>query len=64
MNLLSKVSLYKINCLATKVEIVSSLYALGLINGDKANKMNKQDVFKVIELSKNLTIKDAMKLKR
>lgn len=62
MNLLSKVSYYKIHFLATRVEIRSTLNVLGLYPDRKAEKKNKEDVFKVLELSKNLNVKDMNKI--
>lgn len=64
MNLLSKVSYYKINLLATRVEIRSTLNVLGLCSNKRADKKNKEDFYKVVELMKNLNKKDKKKINR
>lgn len=62
MNLLSKISYYKIQFLSTRIEIRSTLNVLGLCSDDRAERKNKEDVFKVMELTQNLNGKDVMKL--
>lgn len=55
MNILSKVSYWKLHMISTRIELRSTLNVLGIIG-------NKKDVFKVIDLSRNLNKKDRKRL--
>lgn len=62
MNLLSRVSYYKIHVLATMCEIRSTLYQLGLMSGERTEEKNKRDVMNVADLVQNLNSKDMFRL--
>lgn len=62
MSILSKISYLKIHMISTRVELRSTLNVLGIISDQKTEEKNKEDVFKVINLSKNLNKKDRIRL--
>lgn len=62
MNLLSKVSYWKIQWLGTKIEIRSTLNTLGLCNNYIAEKKNKMEFFEICRLTKNLNSKERKRM--
>ncbi len=62
MSLLSKLSYYKIQWLATKVEIRCCLNALGFYPDLKTEERNKQDLLEAAKLSLVLDKKDIDKI--
>lgn len=62
MNLLSRVSYWKIKYLATKIEIRSTLNVLGLCSNKKAATKNAKEFFEVVRLIKNLNPMEQEKL--
>lgn len=64
MNILSKVSYWKLHMISTRIELRSVLNVLGIISNQKAEEKNKEDVFKVIDLSRNLNKKDRKRLSK
>lgn len=62
MNILSKVSYWKLHMISTRIELRSTLNVLGILSDQKTEKKNKKDVFKVIDLSRNLNKKDRKRL--
>lgn len=64
MNVLSKISYMKIHLIGTRVELRSVLNVLGLISDQKAEENNREDVFKVIDLTNNLNNKDRVRLNK
>ena len=63
MSILSKVSYWKLHMISTRIELRSTLNVLGIVSDQKAEKKNK-DVFKVIDLSRNLNKKDQKRLSK
>ena len=63
MGILSKVSYWKLHMISTRIELRSTLNVLGIVSDQKAEK-NKEDVFKVIDLSRNLNKKDRKRLNK
>ena len=63
MSILSKVSYWKLHMISTRIELRSTLNVLGIVSDQKAEK-NKEDVFKVIDLSRNLNKKDRKRLSK
>ena len=64
MSILSKVSYWKMHMISTRIELRSTLNILGIISDQKAEEKNKEDVFKVIDLSRNLNKKDQKRLSK
>ena len=64
MSILSKLSYWKMQMISTRIELRSTLNVLGIISDQKAEKKNKEDVFKVIDLSRNLNKKDRKRLNK
>ena len=64
MGILSKVSYWKLHMISTRIELRSTLNVLGIVSDQKAEKKNKEDVFKVIDLSRNLNKKDRKRLSK
>ena len=64
MGILSKVSYWKLHMISTRIELRSTLNVLGIVSDQKAEKKNKEDVFKVINLSRNLNKKDRKRLRK
>ena len=64
MSILSKVSYWKMYMISTRIELRSTLNILGIVSDQKAEKKNKEDVFKVIDLSRNLNKKDRKRLSK
>ena len=64
MGILSKVSYWKMHMISTRIELRSTLNVLGIVSDQKAEKKNKEDVFKVIDLSRNLNKKDRKRLSK
>lgn len=64
MSILSKISYWKLHMILTRIELRSTLNVLGIISDQKAEEKNKEDVFKVIDLSRNLNKKDRKRLSR
>ena len=64
MNILSRISYLKLHMISTRIELRSTLNVLGIVSDQKAEKKNKEDVFKVIDLSKNLNKKDRKRLNK
>lgn len=64
MSILSKVSYWKMHMISTRIELRSTLNVLGIVSDQKAEKKNKEDVFKVINLSRNLNKKDLKRLSK
>lgn len=64
MGILSKVSYWKLHMISTRIELRSTLNVLGIVSDQKAEKKNKEDVFKVIDLSRNLNKKDRKRLNK
>lgn len=64
MGILSKVSYWKMHMISTRIELRSTLNVLGIVSDQKAEKKNKEDVFKVIDLSRNLNKKDRKRLNK
>ena len=64
MNILSKVSYWKLHMISTRIELRSTLNVLGIVSDQKAEEKNKEDVFKVIDLSRNLNKKDQKRLSK
>ena len=64
MGILSKVSYWKLHMISTRIELRSTLNVLGIVSDQKAEKKNKEDVFKVINLSRNLNKKDRKRLSK
>ena len=64
MGILSKVSYWKLHMISTRIELRSALNVLGIVSDQKAEKKNKEDVFKVINLSRNLNKKDRKRLRK
>lgn len=62
MNILSKVSYWKLHMISTRIELRSTLNVLGILSDQKTEKKNREDVFKVIDLSRNLNKKDQKRL--
>ena len=58
MNILSRISYLKLHMISTRIELRSTLNVLGIVSDQKAEEKNKEDVFKVIDLSRNLNKKD------
>lgn len=48
--------------ISARIELRSALNVLGIISDQKAEKRNKEDVFKVINLSRNLSKRDRKRL--
>ena len=49
---------------STRIELRSTLNVLGIVSDQKAEEKNKEDVFKVIDLSRNLNKKDRKRLSK
>ena len=64
MNILSRISYLKLHMISTRIELRSTLNVLGIVSDQKAEKKNKEDVFKVIDLSRNLNKKDRRRLRK
>lgn len=64
MSILSKVSYWKMDMISTRIELRSTLNVLGIVSDQKAEEKNKEDVFKVIDLSRNLNKKDRKRLSK
>ena len=64
MNILSRISYWKMHMISTRIELRSTLNVLGIVSDQKAEKKNKEDVFKVIDLSRNLNKKDRKRLNK
>lgn len=64
MGILSKVSYWKLHMISTRIELRSTLNVLGIVSDEKTEKKNKEDVFKVIDLSRNLNKKDQKRLSK
>ena len=64
MSILSKVSYWKMHMILTRIKLRSTLNVLGIVSDQKAEKKNKEDVFKVIDLSRNLNKKDRKRLSK
>lgn len=64
MSILSKISYWKLHMISTRIELRSALNVLGIVSDQKAEEKNKEDVFKVIDLSRNLNKKDQKRLSR
>ena len=64
MNILSRVSYLKLHMISTRIELRSTLNVLGIVSDQKAEKKNKEDVFKVIDLLRNLNKKDRRRLSK
>lgn len=64
MNILSRVSYLKLHMISTRIELRSTLNVLGIVSDQKAEEKNKEDVFKVIDLSRNLNKKDQKRLSK
>ena len=64
MSILSKVSYLKLHMISTRIELRSTLNVLGIVSDKKAEEKNKEDVFKVIDLSRNLNKKDQKRLSK
>ena len=64
MNILSRISYLKLYMISTRIELRSTLNVLGIVSDQKAEKKNKEDVFKVIDLSRNLNKKDRRRLSK
>lgn len=64
MNILSRISYLKLHMISTRIELRSTLNVLGIVSDKKAEEKNKEDVFKVIDLSRNLNKKDRRRLSK
>lgn len=64
MNILSRISYLKLHMISTRIELRSTLNVLGIVSDKKAEDKNKEDVFKVIDLSRNLNKKDRRRLNK
>ena len=64
MNILSRISYLKLHIISTRIELRSTLNVLGIVSDQKAEEKNKEDVFKVIDLSRNLNKKDRKRLSK
>ena len=64
MRILSKVSYWKMHMILTRIKLRSTLNILGIVSDQKAEEKNKEDVFKVIDLSRNLNKKDRKRLSK
>ena len=64
MNILSRISYLKLHMISTRIELRSTLNVLGIVSDQKAEEKNKEDVFKVIDLSRNLNKKDRKRLSK
>ena len=64
MSILSKVSYWKMHMILTRIKFRSTLNVLGIVSDQKAEEKNKEDVFKVIDLSRNLNKKDRKRLSK
>lgn len=64
MNILSRISYLKLHMISTRIELRSTLNVLGIVSDQKAEEKNKEDVFKVIDLSRNLNKKDQKRLSK
>ena len=64
MNILSRISYWKLHMISTRIELRSTLNVLGIVSDQKAEEKNKEDVFKVIDLSRNLNKKDRKRLNK
>lgn len=64
MNILSKVSYWKLHMISTRIELRSTLNVLGIVSDQKAEEKNKEDVFKVIDLLRNLNKRDRKRVIR
>ena len=64
MNILSRISYWKLYMISTRIELRSTLNVLGIVSDQKAEEKNKEDVFKVIDLSRNLNKKDRRRLRK
>ena len=64
MNILSMVSYLKLHMISTRIELRSTLNVLGIVSDQKAEEKNKEDVFKVIDLLRNLNKKDRRRLSK
>lgn len=64
MGILSKISYWKLHMISTRIELRSTLNVLGIVSDQKAEEKNKEDVFKVIDLSRNLNKKDRKRLSK
>ena len=64
MNILSRISYWKLHMISTRIELRSTLNVLGIVSDQKAEEKNKEDVFKVIDLSRNLNKKDRKRLSK
>lgn len=64
MSILSKVSYWKMHMISTRIELRSTLNVLGIVSDQKTEEKNKEDVFKIIDLSRNLNKKDQKRLNK
>lgn len=64
MSILSRISYLKLHMISTRIELRSTLNVLGIVSDQKAEEKNKEDVFKVIDLSRNLNKKDRKRLNK
>ena len=64
MNILSRISYLKLHMISTRIELRSTLNVLGIVSDKKAEDKNKEDVFKAIDLSRNLNKKDRRRLNK
>lgn len=64
MNILSRISYWKLHMISTRIELRSTLNVLGIVSDQKAEEKNKEDVFKVIDLLRNLNKRDRKRLNK
>lgn len=64
MSILSRVSYAKMNLLAARVELRSTLNVLGLVSDQNAEEKNKNDCVNIVMLMSNLDPKDRERLKK
>ena len=64
MSILSKISYLKLHMISTRIELRSTLNILGIVSDQKAEEKNKEDVFKVIDLLRNLNKRDRKRVIR
>lgn len=64
MSILSKISYLKLHMISTRIELRSTLNVLGIVSDQKAEEKNKEDVFKVIDLLRNLNKRDRKRVIR
>lgn len=64
MSILSKISYWKLHMISTRIELRSTLNVLGVVSDQKAEEKNKEDVFKVIDLLRNLNKRDRKRVIR